>query len=101
MIHCKFSASQHSTYIAISHCLHLEYLAPFGCLVKGLVHSLQQGEDLTWFSDRAPGSESLKVKQAQREILVVNNLIQDIQIPEHSEIDKESAGIPSSFTNIT
>ena len=32
---------------------------------------------------------------------VILDLIQDIQIPEHSEIDKESAGIPSSFTNIT
>ena len=29
------------------------------------------------------------------------DMIQDIVLPEHTEMDKESAGIPSSFTNVT
>jgi hypothetical protein len=29
------------------------------------------------------------------------DLHQDINIPEHSERDKDNAGIPSAFTNIT
>ena len=32
---------------------------------------------------------------------VILDLVQDIHIPEHTEMDKESAGIPSAFTNIT
>ena len=32
---------------------------------------------------------------------VILDMVQDIQLPEYSEIDKENAGIPSSFTNIT
>ena len=29
------------------------------------------------------------------------DMVQDIKIPEHNEIDKERAGVPSTFTNIT
>jgi len=29
------------------------------------------------------------------------DMVQDIKLPEHSEMDKEQAGVPSVFTNIT
>lgn len=32
---------------------------------------------------------------------VILDLVQDITVPEHTEMDKELAGIPSEFTNIT
>ena len=31
----------------------------------------------------------------------IMDLVQDIKIPEHTDHDKESAGVPSTFTNIT